>query len=90
MPGHVPFLFQKSFFGTFFKDPNVVGRLRIQGPICSMYGIFTYIYHKFKPNVGKYTIHRAYGGWRSSWVLDQHISADSFDFRGVCIETSEL
>ena len=22
-------------------------------PICSMYGIFTYIYHKFKPNVGK-------------------------------------
>ena len=20
-----------------------------------MYGIFTYIYHKFKPNVGKYT-----------------------------------
>ena len=30
-------------------------------PICSMYGIFTYIYHKFKPNVGKYTIHGAYG-----------------------------
>ena len=23
-------------------------------PIGSMYGIFTYIYHKFKPNVGKY------------------------------------
>ena len=26
-------------------------------PICSVYGIFTfYIYHAFKPNVGKYTI----------------------------------
>ena len=30
-------------------------------PRCSMYGIFTYVYHKFKPNVGKYTIHGAYG-----------------------------
>ena len=27
-----------------------------------MYGIFTYyIYHTFKPNVGKYTIHGSYG-----------------------------
>ena len=26
-----------------------------------MYGIFTYIYHKFKPNVGKYSIHGWYG-----------------------------
>ena len=26
-------------------------------PIWSMYGIFTYIYHKNHPNVGKYTIH---------------------------------
>ena len=26
-------------------------------PIGSMYGIFTYIYHKSQPNVGKYTIH---------------------------------
>ena len=26
-------------------------------PIGSMYGIFTYIYHKHQPNVGKYTIH---------------------------------
>ena len=25
-------------------------------PIGSMYGIFTYIYHKNQPNVGKYTI----------------------------------
>ena len=26
-----------------------------------MYGIFTYIYHKNPPNVGKYTIHGSYG-----------------------------
>ena len=30
-------------------------------PIQSMYGIFTYIYHKDQPNVGKYTIHGSYG-----------------------------
>ena len=30
-------------------------------PIESMYGIFTYIYHKNQPNVGKYTIHGSYG-----------------------------
>ena len=31
-------------------------------PIVSMYGIFSYIYHKDQPNVGKYTIHGSYGG----------------------------
>ena len=30
-------------------------------PKRSMYGIFTYIYHTFMPNVGKYSIHGAYG-----------------------------
>jgi len=30
-------------------------------PICSMYGIFTNISPKNHPNVGKYTIHGAYG-----------------------------
>ena len=30
-------------------------------PIVSMYGIFTYIYHKNQPNVGIYTIHGSYG-----------------------------
>ena len=29
-------------------------------PRCSIYGIFTYIYHKLKPNVGKYSIHGAF------------------------------
>ena len=29
-----------------------------------MYGIFTYIYHKNQPNVGKYTIHGS-SGFRS-------------------------
>lgn len=30
-------------------------------PACSIYGIFTYIYHRFKPNAGKYSIHGASG-----------------------------
>ncbi len=30
-------------------------------PIGSMYGIFTYIYHKNQLNVGEYTIHGSYG-----------------------------
>jgi len=30
-------------------------------PICSMYAIFTNIYPINYPNVGKYTIHGAYG-----------------------------
>ena len=30
-------------------------------PICSMYGIFTNINPQNHPNVGKYTIHGAYG-----------------------------
>ena len=33
----------------------------IHNPRCSMYGIFTYIYPKNHPNVGKYTIHGASG-----------------------------
>ena len=38
--------------------------MQIKLPICSMYGIFTYIYCiylKKGPNVGKYSIHGAYG-----------------------------
>ena len=52
---------------TFRIDGKVVGsrlvsvQIAILYPRCSMYGIFTYIYHKFKPNVGKYSIHGAYG-----------------------------
>ena len=44
-------------------------------PIGSMYGIFTYIYHKSKPNVGQYTIHGSYG-----YIIYKlyHESNDSF------------
>ena len=35
--------------------------LEIVCPIGSMYGIFTYFYHKNQLNVGKYTIHGWYG-----------------------------
>ena len=30
-------------------------------PICSMYGIFRYVYHKHQQNVGKCSLHGAYG-----------------------------
>ena len=33
-----------------------------------MYGIFTYIYHKNHPNVGKYTIHGWYGYCKSTTI----------------------
>jgi hypothetical protein len=33
-------------------------------PICSTYGIFTYIWVMFRANVGKYSIHGAYGNGR--------------------------
>ncbi len=36
------------------------GSTSISVPIPSMYGIFTYIYHKIQPN-GKYTVHGWYG-----------------------------
>ena len=32
-------------------------------------GIFTYIYHKNQPNVGKYTIHGSYGNGLSEGSL---------------------
>ena len=38
----------------------------LSNPWGSMYGIFTYIYHKNQPNVGKYTIHGSYGNGRSN------------------------
>ena len=44
----------------------------VHSPIQSMYGIFTYIYHKNQPNVGKYTIHGSYGTlWKKvlRWFL---------------------
>jgi hypothetical protein len=50
--------------------PNYMRTLQHHGiietvwPICSMYGIFTNICPKNHPNVGKYTIHGAFG-WGS-------------------------
>ena len=40
--------------------------LLLQTPIASMYGLFTYIYHKCKPNVGKFSIHGWYGTQKMS------------------------
>ena len=40
-------------------------------PIESMYGIFTYIYHKFRPNVSKYPIHWAFGIGKTFTFLER-------------------
>ena len=36
-------------------------------PICFMYSIFTHIWLMFRANVGKYSMHGAYGSW--SWIM---------------------
>ena len=41
----------------------------ISYPICSMYGIFTYISHKYMPNVDEYSIHGASGYGISGVVI---------------------
>ena len=51
-------------------------------PIGSMYGIFTYIYHKNQLNVGKYTIHGSYGLQGS--LLNKH------DFNGRVLHSPGL
>ena len=38
-------------------------------PICSMYGLFNNIHPQYRPNVGKYTIHGAYGIYFISHIL---------------------
>ena len=43
------------------NDQNIFPKWWFNYPIASMYGIFTYIYHKNQPHVGKYTIHGWYG-----------------------------
>ena len=49
----------KGMFIRWFQYGD--GSTPINNPICSMYGIFTNIYPINDPNVGKYTIHGAYG-----------------------------
>ena len=43
------------------KSPKKPTQAESNIPIGSMYGIYSYIYHKNQPNVGKYTIHGSYG-----------------------------
>ena len=48
--------------GVFWMiQPTMFIFIRNIYPICSMYGIFTNIFPKNQPNVGKYSIHGAYG-----------------------------
>ena len=47
-----------SFFS---RTLSRLERKENRGPGSGISGIFTYIYHKDQPNVGKYTIHGWYG-----------------------------
>ena len=47
-------------------------------PRCSMYGIFTYIYPKNDPYVGKYSLHGTYWYLRIAWFLGTNLSFDPY------------
>ena len=62
-----------------------------------MYGIFTYIYHKNRPNVGKYTIHGSYGIKRMELSFHGNFNSEiwvsfggfSFKLRLFCCNNSD-
>ena len=45
----------------------------VDHPIGSMYGIFTYINHRLRPNVGKYTIHGFYGHYKKTTNMTDEV-----------------
>ena len=60
-PGnHITSKHELDLFHQFSTKPNHITGCFIEC-IGSMYGIFTYIYHKNPPNAVKYTIHGSYG-----------------------------
>ena len=56
-----PVAFNSEVYETIPPPIPFMGLVYLPTPIGSMYGIFTYIYHKNEPNVGKYTIHGSLG-----------------------------
>ena len=59
--------------GRFCCNPKKMSNkshiLLISSPICSMYGTFTYIWVFFGANVGKYSIHGAYGSGKKCHLV---------------------
>ena len=51
-----------------------------------MYGIYTYIYHKNQPNVGKYTIHGSYGYCHGYKEHVCYVKFLNFDFLWTLVE----
>ena len=62
------YLLNMVIFHSYVSVYQRVGLL-ISNPICSMYGIFTYIWVIFRANDGKYSIHGAYG---NAWTPNAH------------------
>ena len=80
--------------GYIGEVPMLIARII---PKCFMYGISTYMYHGFKPNVGKYTVNGAYGidtlpetnsshlkmnGWKICFLLGRSLARCYGSFRG--------
>ena len=64
-------VFQQKFtfrgqLSVSFREDKLKDFMTLLLPKCSIYEIFTYIYHKFEPNVGKYSIHGASGLYKYS------------------------
>ena len=51
-----------------FHSLTIIPKVGGHDPLGSMYGVYTYIYHKNQPNVGKYTIHGSYGPGLAVWL----------------------
>ena len=54
------------------------GTFVISFSIPSTYGVFTYIYHKHQPNVGKYAIHGWYGFLFLRLTIQYHLLPSNF------------
>ncbi len=76
--GNRTFLSKNGYecYERFGKGKGISERYKMVRPIGSMYGMFTYIYHKNQPNLGKSSLHGSYG----VWCLSKHL----FDCRTWC------
>ena len=64
--GHFPYTYMVTYMVNICKYGKHMGNIwwYIWNTICSMYGIFTNICHQTQPNVGRCSVHGAYGLWR--------------------------
>ena len=69
LPGKIPTVRQTPWKHCTRAVLSSLSRNKSSIPICSMYGIFTCIYHKHQPNVGKYTSPMDPMGYRNEFFF---------------------